>query len=70
MSGEEVIKRAQGRQSPVDGSDGVALRLTVGDVVVYIADGDGCGRFVGPGKEELEIIAIVNVGAGVRTLAA
>ncbi len=45
--------------------DGVALRLAVGDVGVYIADGSGCGWFVGPSKEQLEIIAVMNVGAGV-----
>ncbi len=70
VGGEEVIKRTQGRQSPVDGGDGVALRLTVGDVGVYIADGDGCERLVGPSKELLEIIAVVNVGAGMRAFAA
>ncbi len=43
VGGEEVVKRTQGRQSPVDGGDGVTLRLTVGDEGIYITDSDGCG---------------------------
>ncbi len=50
--------------------DGVALRLAVGDVGIYITDGDGCERLVGPSKEQLEIIAVMNVGAGMRAFAA
>ncbi|MCP4373372.1 MAG: hypothetical protein GY797_35520 [Deltaproteobacteria bacterium] len=45
------------------------MRLTVSDVAVYITNGDGCGRLVGPGKEQLEIIAVMNVGAGVWAFA-
>ncbi len=65
-----MIKRAQGRQSPVDSGDGVTLRLTMGDVGIYIADGDGCGRLISPGKEEFEIITVMNMGAGVWAFAA
>jgi hypothetical protein len=66
---QKLVERTQRRQSPVDGGDGVTLALAVGDVGVYIADGDGCGGLVGPGKEELEVTRVVTVGAVVRVFA-
>ncbi len=36
---------------------------------IYIADGDGYGRLISPGKEEFEIITVMNMGAGVWALA-
>jgi hypothetical protein len=47
----------------------VALLATVGDVDVYIADSDGCGRLVGPVKDKLEITGIMTVGTAVRIFA-
>ncbi len=41
----------------------------MGDVGVYIADDDSFGWFVGPGKEDPEIIAIMDVGPCTRAFA-
>ena len=50
---QELVEGAEGGQPPVDGGNGVALRLSVGDVAVHLTDGNFVGRFVGPGEELL-----------------
>jgi hypothetical protein len=66
---QEPVERTQRRQPPIYGSDGVALRLAVGDVIIHIADGDDYGRLVGSDKEVVEITGVVTGGAGVGTFA-
>ena len=66
---QELVERTQRRQPPIDGGDGVALSLAVGDVGVYIAHRDDCGGLVSPGEEEPQVTGVVTVGAGVRAFA-
>jgi hypothetical protein len=51
-------------------SSGVALLLGVGDVIIYITNGDFSGRFAGPGKKEPQITGVVKVSSGMLALAA
>lgn len=66
---EKVVERAQGRQAPVDGRDGVALRQAVLDEGVDVLHLDYLGRLAEPSEEQVEVITVMDGRAGVRSFA-